>query len=366
MNEVITDEAGKVEISQSQHFKTWLAEQQASLFFTTYQAGKLFMLGLQNDGRLSIFERTFNRCMGLYATSDTLYMSTLYQLWRFDNAIPTGQLHEGYDRVYIPRLAHTTGDIDIHDVFVGKNGQVVFVNTLFSCLSTISATTSFKPLWAPPFISTLAAEDRCHLNGLAMDQGVPRYVTAVAQTDTNEGWRDFRQEGGIVMDVQSNEIVASNLSMPHSPRVYQGKLWLLNAGTGYFGFIDFKSGHFEPVAFCPGYLRGLTFIGKFAIVGLSKPRHNQTFTGLSLNEELDKGSSKAYCGLQVIDIESGEVVHSLNLDGVVDELYDVVVVPGVVRPKALGLKSDEICRFITVDGLETFNDGLRKKSFDNN
>ena len=332
----------------SRQFPNWLAEQRISLAFTTYQAGKLFLIVLQADGRLSIFERTFERSMGLCAAGDTLWMSSLYQLWRFDNALQPGQMHDGYDRLYVPQMAYTTGDLDVHDVAQDSLGRVVFVNTLFGCLATTSEAHSFAPLWQPPFITKLAAEDRCHLNGLAMEDGKPRYVTAVSQSDVADGWRDRRQDGGCVIDVASNEVIVTGLSMPHSPRLRNGKLWLLNSGTGYFGSVDLDAGKFEPLTFCPGYLRGMCFAGDFAIVGLSKPRENKTFTGLALDDNLAKADSEPRCGLMVIDLASGDIVHWLRIDGVVEELYDVVTLPGVVRPMALGFKTDEIRRTISV------------------
>ncbi len=337
-----------LDLTGSRQFTSWLQEQNASLAFTTYQSGKLFLIGLGDDGRLSVFERTFNRCMGLWGDGQTLYMSTLYQLWRFENVLEAGELHNGYDRLYVPRLAWTTGDVDAHDVVVDGKGRVVFVNTLFSCLATVSERHSFTPLWKPPFITRLAAEDRCHLNGLALDQGVPAYVTAVARGDAHEAWRDHRRDGGIVMDVRTNQIVAEGLSMPHSPRVHQGRLWLLDSGNGNFGYVDLARGRFEPVAFCPGYARGLAFAGNFAIVGLSKPRENKTFSGLALDDRLREKNIEARCQLQVIDLTRGDVVHSLRIEGVVSELYDVVVLPGMRRPSALGFKSDEIRCLISV------------------
>jgi len=338
----------KLELMGSRQFTAWMAEQNLSLAFTTYQTGKLFLIGLGPDGRLSVFERTFNRCMGLAADDDALYMSTLYQLWRFENALPTGQSRDGYDRLYLPIEAHTTGDLDIHDVAVAGDGRVVFVNTLFSCLATIEQSSSFAPVWRPPFVSKLAAEDRCHLNGLAMDAGAPRYVTAVAQSDVADGWREGRRDGGCVIDVGQNAVVATGLSMPHSPRLYRDRLWLLNSGTGEFGIIDRDTGAFEPVAFCPGYLRGLCFIGDYAVVGLSKPRDNRTFTGLALDDRLAEKNAEARCALQVIDLKSGDVVHWLRIEGIVEELYDVVVLPGVRRPMAIGFKTDEIRRILIV------------------
>ena len=325
-----------------------MAECQLSLAFTTYQAGKLFLLGLQPDGRLSVFERTFNRCLGLWADGQTMWMSSLYQLWRFENVIDPGLSANGYDRLYVPQVGYTTGDLDIHDVAVESSGRVVFVNTLFGCLATLSDTHSFVPLWKPPFISKLAAEDRCHLNGLALENGRARYVTAVSQSDVADGWRDRRHDGGCVIDIHSNEIIASGLSMPHSPRVYRDKLWLLNSGTGHFGYIDRATGKFEKVAFCPGYLRGLSFHGDYAIVGLSKSRENKTFSGLELDNNLKSGDAEARCGVQIIDLKSGDVVHWIRVEGVVTELYDVVVLPGVKRPQSLGFKTDEIRRVLRI------------------
>lgn len=339
-----------LEFAGSRQFSSWLAEQRVSVAFTTYQAGKLFFVGLQGSGQLSIFERTFSRCMGLctQSSANTLWMSSLYQLWRFENALSAGNSHEGYDRLYVPQVGYTTGDLDIHDIAVDKDDNVIFVNTLFSCLATTSDRQSFEPLWKPTFITKLAAEDRCHLNGLAMSNGKPAYVTVVSESDAAGGWRDHRTDGGCVIDVESGELIARGLSMPHSPRVYQEKLWLLNSGTGEFGWVDPENGVFEPIAFCPGYARGLAFVGDFAVIGASKPRDEVSFRGLELDERLKAKKTESRCGLFVVDLRSGDCVHWLRLDGVVKELYDAVVLEGAIRPMALGFKSDEIRRTITV------------------
>ncbi len=341
-----------LELMGSRQFNSWLAEQRVSLAFTTYQSGKLFLIGTQPDGRLSIFERTFNRCLGLWGDGQTLWMTSLYQLWRFENALEPGQVANGFDRVYVPQVGYVTGDLDIHDVAVNGDGQPVFVNTLFGCLATTSERHSFTPLWRPPFLTKLAAEDRCHLNGLAMESGRPAYVTSVSQSDVADGWRERRRDGGCVIDVRTNEILVTGLSMPHSPRVYRDQLWLLDSGTGHFGRVDRSTGKFEPLTFCPGYLRGLNFIGDYAVVGLSQCRENRTFQGLALDENLKSHDAEAHCGLCVIDLRTGDLVHWLWMQGVVRELYDVVVLPGVRRPSALGFKTDEIRRTITIGNSE--------------
>lgn len=173
-------------------------------------------------------------------------------------------------------------------------------------------------------------------------------MTAVSRSNVADGWRDRRHDGGCVINVQSNEIVATGLSMPHSPRVYRGRLWVHNSGTGYFGYIDLDKGVFEPVALCPGYLRGMTFHGDYAIVGLSKQRENRTFSGLDLDKNLEDAQVDPRCGLHIIDLRTGDIVHWVRIEGVVSELYDVVALPGVKCPQALGLKTDEIRRVLHV------------------
>jgi uncharacterized protein (TIGR03032 family) len=348
-----TEEPPWLEVSASRQFPEWLAQERISLALTTYQTGKLILLGLNAEGRLAVFERTFNRAMGMWADGQTIWLGSLYQVWRFENVLAPGRLHEGHDRLYIPRAGHTTGDIDIHDIAVEDSGRVVFVNTRFSCLATFSERDSFTPLWQPPFVSKLAAEDRCHLNGLALDGGRTRYVTAVSASDVTDGWRDRRRDGGIVIDVRTGQTVAGGLSMPHSPRVYRGRLWLLNSGTGYFGSVDPARGTFEPMTFCPGYARGLAFAGDYAILGLSRPRRDKTFGGLALDETLAAKGAEARSGLLIVDLRSGDTVHWLRLEGMVSELYDVAVLPGVTRPMALGFKTDEIQRLLSVGPMGT-------------
>lgn len=351
----IPEQKPRLELMPSRQFSSWLAEQRISLTFTTYQAGKLFFLGLQPDGNLSVFERSFSRCMGLVADqkAQTIWMSSLYQLWRFENALIPGQMSKGYDRLFVPQVGYTTGDVDIHDVAIGADDRPIFINTLFSCLATTSDAYSFTPIWKPPFISRLAAEDRCHLNGLATAEGEARYVTAVSESDVADGWRDHRTDGGCVINVQTSEVVQRGLSMPHSPRLHLGRLWLLNSGTGEFGVVDTAANKFEPVAFCPGYARGLAFVGDYAVIGLSLSRNNKTFSGLPLDEALSRRKADARCGLLVVDLRTGDTVHWVRIEGVVTELYDIAVLPGVHRPMALGFKSDEI-RYTLTKGVNLY------------
>lgn len=343
--------APALEITASRQFNAWLGEQRVALAFSTYQTGKLFLLGLQPDDRLSIFERTLNRATGLWVSPDarTLFLGTVFQIWRFDDALAAGHRQQDYDRLFVPQAAVTTGDLEIHDVVFDRKGRILFVNTLFSCLATVSETHSFAPLWRPPFISTLAPEDRCHLNGLALRDGEAAFVTAFSSSDAAEGWRDQRPDGGVVVDIRAGKVVLSGLSMPHSPRWYDGRLWLLESGSGWFGYADLDQGRFERVAFCPGYARGLTFHGPFAIIGLSGPRLNRPFSGLPLEDELAARDVPPRCGIMAVDLRTGEAFQWVRIQGVVSELYDVAVLPGTRRPMAIGLRTDEIRRLFTMD-----------------
>jgi uncharacterized protein (TIGR03032 family) len=177
------------------------------------------------------------------------------------------------------------------------------------------------------------------LNGLAMKDGRPAFVTVVSQSDVADGWRDRRRDGGCVIDVRSNETVVSGLSMPHSPRMHRGVLWLHDSGTGNFGRID---------TFCPGYLRGLDFVDNYAVVGLSKARDDVSFQGLALQENLIARNAEPRCGIFVIDLDSGDVVHWLRFEGLVNELYDVVVLPGVTRPSSIDFRGQDVNNVISI------------------
>ena len=342
----------KFTLTASRSFAQWLGSIGSALAFTTYQAGKLFLLGLNPDEGLSIFERTFARSMGLAVSDDgrTLALATQYQIHRFDNVVPTGELSsDGVDAVYAPHAAWVTGDLDTHDVAFGPEGRPLFVNTLFSCIASVSDGHSFKPIWTPPFISRLAPEDRCHLNGFAVRAGVPLYATAASRSDVSDGWRDRRDNGGVVIDIGSGEVVVAGLSMPHSPRLHEGRLWLLESGTGQLGHVDVKRGSFEPIAFCPGYARGLAFAANQAIVGLSHPRENRTFSGLTLDEGLKERDAEPRCGLAIIDLSSGGMTAWVRIEGIVRELYDVAVIPNVRYPSLIGFKTDEVKYVISID-----------------
>ena len=339
-------QSGQVQVVASPGFAGWLKAQKLSLALTTYQTGRLVMFGVGEDDKLSFAARTYGRTVGLAGDSQTLWMSTLYQLWRLENVLGEGQERSRYDRLYAPRLSHVTGVLNIHDIGLDAEGQPIFVNTQFSCLARPVPTASFQPLWRPRFVSQLRPDDRCHLNGLAMRDGRPAFVTACAASDEPEGWRKRRGDGGIVIDVDSGDMVITGLSMPHSPRWHDGKLWLLNSGTGDLGYIE--DGALRPVAFCPGWGRGLAFHDGFAVVGLSLAAKGRSFEGLELDLNMARRLVHPRCGIHVIDLKSGDTVEWLYFDGVIEELYDIVPLPGVRQPNAVGFDPKEIEGVINV------------------
>lgn len=336
--------------SCSNGLTAWMRRNQVSIAFTSYQSGRLYLLGSDPSGRLSFHERIYQRAMGVVGNAHRLFMGGLYQIWRFENILNEGQLANNmFEKCYVPRSALFTGAIDIHELGIRKDGTVIFINTKYNCLCAPSLTHSFKVLWKPEFISKIVPEDRCHLNGLAMVDGRARYVTAVCKSDTIDGWRDHRHDGGVVIDIENNEIMCEGLSMPHSPRWSNGRLWVLNSGTGYLGWIDFEKKKFVPHVFCPGFLRGLAIKGDYAAVGLSKPRY-QRFEGLDLQKNLEAKSSEAWCGVQIVDLKSGSVVEWVRLDGPVSELFDVTFLDDVKCPMALGQQSPENLSLISIEG----------------
>lgn len=134
--------------------------------------------------------------------------------------------------------------------------------------------------------------------------------------------------------------------MRPSPRWFDGKLWVLNSGSGELGWINPDDKNFNPVAFFPGFLRGLAFHGNYAITTLSKPRHGR-FEGLELDNKLKEKDADAWCGIQIIDLNNRDVAQWLRFDGAITELFDVCALPGVKNPITLGPNSAEIRDFIS-------------------
>jgi uncharacterized protein (TIGR03032 family) len=330
----------------SDSFQAWMAQAGGSLAVSTYQAGKVALLGW--DGRqVSMLLREFPKPMGMAVDGVRMVLATRHDITIFANApllapeyLEDQSAH--YDALYLPRVTYHTGDLHTHDVVMAPRG-VIFAATRFSCLAHLSSDFNFTPLWKPRFVSDLVPEDRCHLNGFAMLGGRPRYATALGTTDTVGGWREHKADGGVLIDVDSNEVVADGLSMPHSPRWHADRLWVLNSGTGELLVVDPQTGRRDVVCALPGYLRGLCFIGQYAVLGLCKIREKHLFGGLPVQSQYEKLN----CGLAVIDLSTGRVEGQLEFTEGCEELYDVQYMPGIYRPMIVNLEKPQARQAMT-------------------
>lgn len=317
-------------------FAAWLAASGGSIAISTYQAGKVAMLGW--DGRqITLLMRDFEKPLGMAYDRGRLALATRHAVWMFANAplLAPDYLEEQpgrYDALYLPRVAYHTGDLHLHDL-VWHGDALLAINTRFCCLSGLSKDYSFVPLWRPKFLTDLAPEDRCHLNGLAIRDGKPKYVTALGQTDTPGGWRENKASGGVVIDIETHEVVASGLSMPHSPRWHDGRLWVLNSGAGELLTIDPETKKAQVVCGLPGYLRGLCLVGPYALVGMSLIREQHIFGGLPIQQKL----SRLHCGVAIVDTRSGAQIGFFEFTSGCSELYDTVFLPGQRRPMILSV-----------------------------
>ncbi len=296
-----------------------------SLLITTYQAGKLVIVRSEGD-HLNTHFRSFQSPMGLALAGDRLAIGTHRQIWEFHNVpaaaaklVPAGR----HDACFLPRSCHVTGNIQVHEM-VWAGDELWLVNTRFSSLCTLDRPHSFVARWRPPFVSALTPEDRCHLNGLCVIDGRPRYASALGATDVPAGWREGKAHGGVLIDVSSGETIARGLSMPHSPRWYAGRLWLLESGTGTFGVIERNSGRYEPIASLPGFTRGLDFLGPYAFIGLSQVRETAVFSGIPITERLTERT----CGVWVVDTHTGQTMAFLRFEDQLQEIFAVQVLSG--------------------------------------
>jgi uncharacterized protein (TIGR03032 family) len=330
------------------NFPALLRQLGASLLVTTYQAGKLVLVRDQGE-HLNTHFRAFQSPMGMAQAGDRLAIGTHMQIWEYVDVPAVAAKMDPPDRhdaCFLPRSSHVTGNIQIHEMAWGhgmgqglgvrgqeREAELWVVNTRFSCLCTIDQSASFTPRWRPPFVSALEPTDRCHLNGVGMVNGSPRYVTALGETDTPGGWRPDKAKGGILMDVDSGAVITRGLSMPHSPRWYAGRLWVCESGAGTLGFIDLNTGKYEAIAAVPGFTRGLDFAGNLAFVGLSQVRESAVFSGIPITERL--AESERTCGVCVIDLRSGQVVGLLRFETAVQEVFAVTVLPGRRYPELI-------------------------------
>jgi uncharacterized protein (TIGR03032 family) len=306
-----------------------------SLAVSTYGVGRLVLLRSGN-GVLGAHFRAFPKPMGIAVAGDRLAMGTVTEIWEFHNAPSICPKLDKppvrHDACYLPRNVQFTGDIQVHEMaWAGANrDELWFVNTRYSCLCTRSNRYSFEPRWQPDFITELAAEDRCHLNGLGVREGSPRYATALGRTNTAGGWRGNKKSGGVVIDIAENRVMCDGLSMPHSPRWHEGRLWVLQSGNGGLGYLDAASGKYQSVIELPGFTRGLDFYGPYAFVGLSQVRETAIFSGIAIAIRPER-----FSGVWVIDLRNGQTAAFLKFEDAVEEIFAVQVLPGIRWPEVV-------------------------------
>ena len=131
----------------------------------------------------------------------------------------------------------------------------------------------------------LEPSDRCHLNGLAMVDGRPRYATASGNRHHGADGQK-KATGGILMDVPSGEVCARAVDAALAS-LAAGRLWVCESGAGTLGFIDPNTMKYEADRRVPGFTRGLDFAGNLAFVGLSQVRETAVFSGIPITERLD-------------------------------------------------------------------------------
>lgn len=363
-----------------------------SLAFTSYQAGRLMFV--RSDGQqLDVNYKSFPRPMGLTVTQNSLTVGIFTQVLKFqredgllsqikqplqpieqditaprikakaaeaqsetqaeavtDRSPPEltpeqqaqlkrqqeyeqqlmAPVDERTDACFITRSAHYTGMINIHDIDWGTEGLWA-VNSSFSCLCTLSPDASFVPRWKPHFISELAPEDRCHLNGMTLKDGKPAYVTTFSTFNEPGMWRKGNKFDGTLMDVESNEILLRGLAMPHSPRYYRDKVYYCNSGEGQLCRFDPATGQSEVLAEVPGFTRGMDFYGSLLFVGLSKVRQSDVTSPAPLATRHEE----TFSGIWVFNLDTLQTVATLKFTGNVDQIYDVAVLPGCSFPELI-------------------------------
>ena len=304
-----------------------------TLIISTYQAGKIIFVSAIDTHNLIQLAVGFHRPMGIAATGDQLAVATRDTV---EVLVDSPELSSAdfkrfgmHDRLYVPQKTYFSGEVNMHDIAWGDDG-LWGVNTLFSCLVLANNTLSFEPKWFPSFITDSVSEDRCHINGLALEEGKPRYVTALGESNIEKGGRRDKGSGGILIDVEKDEIVLQNLPMPHSPRIYDDAFYFLLSSTGELARTTLDAGSFEIIAQLPGFARGMARYQNYLFVGLSHLRKSSpTFADLPIAQR------SLFSGFVVLDLQSESIVATFKYENGCEEIYDIQIIPAVHRPGIL-------------------------------
>ncbi len=349
------------EVQASQQLAAFFASNNVSVLVTCYKSNLVFSFGATDTCKLGVFYSVFDHPMAIALSPrrdvQEVWIGCAGYIARLSDA--GSRYNEGSDRAggdgdFTSTLAcrqlHVIGDQDVHGIYPLDPLQPHFVSTGFSALCQLDLAhpeVTTNVVWKPPFVSELKCEDRCHMNDVCVVNGRPKYASCVCESDAHDAWRDHRESGGVVIDIETNTVVARGLSMPHSPTWYRGELWILNSGTGDLGVINLQKGVFEARTFIPGFLRGLHFVGRFAVVGSSMDRNERRFSGLGLGKKLEDKKTSPVCGVFVVDLADCSIAHKVELKGNIHEVYGLAVVPGR-RARVVGMKDGAVGRFFNV------------------
>lgn len=323
----------------TQGFPKLLHALKSSLAISTYQAGKLIFISPKNETDLIQFPRTFRRAMGIAFDDNRLAVASANDVALYQNVPGAASNYpkkpQTYDALYMPRAIYYTGELDIHDIQLTGRG-IMAVNTRFSCVSVIDENFSFTCVWQPSFIKELQPDDCCHLNGMAIINDKLKYLTALGQSSEAKGWRPTKANGGVLIDGESNTLILEKLSMPHSPRIYKEGLFVLLSGTGELVRVDPNKNSYEVIHRFDGFVRGMDRIGDFLFIGLSKLRTTSKSFG-----DLPIASRSLMAGVAAFHLPTAKVVGVMKYETSVEEIFDVKVMPGVVRPGILSIEKED-------------------------
>lgn len=341
-----------------------------SLAVTSYQSARLIFI--RSDGEnIDTHLKAFPRPMGIYCDESRITLGTFSEVLEFKRTddilkqIKNGELDreekfskkilekdkekmkalrearkqeldevKKADSLFLSRASITTGMINIHDIAWGDEGLWV-VNSTFSCLSTLSPEHSFVARWKPHFISELVPEDRCHLNGMAMKDGKPKYVTTFNKEDSRDSWSDGRVDDGTLIDIDTNKILLDGMIMPHSPKVYEDEVYVCESGLGLVWKYNPKTKEKTQVIKLQGFTRGLYFYGGLMFVGLSQVRASSIKNPIPLTKEYDE----TYSGIWIINLQDNFEVAHIKFDGDIDQVYDISILPQSTYPELLKTNS---------------------------
>lgn len=334
--------------SYNQHLRDILSDLYCTLAISTYQAGKVALFGINEQGKVVQLLRTFKKPMGIAVSGNRMALACLNEVILFSNhpeaAVDYPPQPYTYDAMFLPKTIYRTGPVDLHDLSLGTDG-IYALNTAYSCIVRIDGFHSFDPYWTPWFISGHAPEDRCHLNGMALQNGKPKYVTAFNTGNSPKSWKQSLTTSGVIIDVEKNEVIANNLAMPHSPRLFyndSNKLYFLQSADGEVCALDLSSGKTETILRVNAFVRGLAKYADYLFIGMSKLRKSSTTFSKLVDKDFDDT-----CGVVVVHEPTGKKVTEIIYNNTVEEIFDVQIIPNCLRPNILSPDKQESSQCIS-------------------